>query len=264
MRTSSILTAAALLGIAALSANAQMGMSASGNDKGATINLSPGPMPVRLQQVTGAPYSARPVNESVTTLANGTHLTRQAPSDSVVYRDSQGRVRTERPMFPNAPTAPVTLIYIDDPVAGYRYLLDRDNQVAHRMAAASTGASPAAPPNQITQPQTHAVPNGISISAEPLGPSTMLGIPVVGVKNTTTFPVGSSMGNDQPVTQSSETWYSTQLGIMVYSKSISPTAVTTSTLKDLSFMEPDPALFTVPAGYKIVDETGPFTIKVTR
>jgi hypothetical protein len=33
-------------------------------------------------------------------------------------------------------------------------------------------------------------------------------------------------------------------------------------MKDFTAAEPDPTLFMIPAGYQIVDETGPFTITV--
>jgi hypothetical protein len=39
---------------------------------------------------------------------------------------------------------------------------------------------------------------------------------------------------------------------------------TTMRLKNLSTAEPDPSLFQLPSGYKIVDETGPVTLKFTR
>jgi hypothetical protein len=38
--------------------------------------------------------------------------------------------------------------------------------------------------------------------------------------------------------------------------------VTTTTLKDVSLEEPDAALLQVPAGYKVIDETGPFTVRI--
>jgi len=40
--------------------------------------------------------------------------------------------------------------------------------------------------------------------------------------------------------------------------------VTTTKMKEFSAAEPDPAPFAVPVGYKVVDETGEFTCKVTK
>ncbi len=72
-----------------------------------------------------------------------------------------------------------------------------------------------------------------------------------------------SLHNDRPVTTTSEHWESPQLQISVYSQSTSPQGtVTTITLKDLSVAEPDPSLLQVPPGYRVVDETGPFTVTI--
>jgi hypothetical protein len=40
--------------------------------------------------------------------------------------------------------------------------------------------------------------------------------------------------------------------------------VATRTMQNFSTAEPDPTLFKIPASYKIVDENGGFTIKVTK
>src|SRR5581483_4975140 len=45
--------------------------------------------------VTGAPYSAQQVMEHTQTLGDGTHIV-QTPRTTLVFRDSQGRVRIER------------------------------------------------------------------------------------------------------------------------------------------------------------------------
>jgi hypothetical protein len=84
--------------------------------------------------VTGAPYSAQRVTEHVQTSADGTRFTTTTQQETV-YRDSQGRTRTERPLImgPNAPDAPL-LVEISDPVANMGYTLDTQNKVAHRVA----------------------------------------------------------------------------------------------------------------------------------
>jgi hypothetical protein len=65
---------------------------------------------------------------------------------------------------------------------------------------------------------------------------------VTGTRNTFTYPVGSRIGNDQPVTTTSEDWVSPRLRINVYSQNTSyDGAVSTTTLKDFSIAEPDPS-----------------------
>jgi len=85
--------------------------------------------------VPGAPYSVQRVSEHVQVAADGTRFT-QSNRQERVYRDSQGRVRTERSimMGPNAPADVPTVIEIQDPVAGFSYTLDVQNKVAHRVA----------------------------------------------------------------------------------------------------------------------------------
>jgi hypothetical protein len=180
----------------------------------------------------------------------------------MTYRDSAGRVRTERPMFPNQNGGlNFTMVQVADPVAGYFYVIDSANQVAHRMVAQSSGPSKPNSPN----PTSRTLPDGTEITVESLGTSTMLGVPVVGTKTTTTYPVGSRLGKDRPVTATNESWTSPRLGVLISSTNSQPAgSVTAMTMKDFNTAEPDPALFTVPSGYKIVDETGGFTIKVTK
>ncbi len=85
--------------------------------------------------VTGAPYSAEQVQERVQTLADGTHITQTGPSQKM-WRDSQGRTRTERsmgsPMNPNGVQYPI-IVQIRDPVVGCEYILDTQAKVAHRI-----------------------------------------------------------------------------------------------------------------------------------
>src|SRR5260370_25729649 len=57
-----------------------------------------------------------------------------------VWRDAEGRTRSERPlgMGPNQASMPL-IVEITDPVAGFKYTLDTQNKVAHRQAMPSRG-----------------------------------------------------------------------------------------------------------------------------
>lgn len=93
--------------------------------------------------ISGAPYSGTQSSESVQTLADGTQLKRPTLMAATIYRDSQGRLRTEQPAFPFLrqmavnpnvkPFPDFTIVEIQDPVAGYQYLLDSTNKVAHAL-----------------------------------------------------------------------------------------------------------------------------------
>ena len=82
--------------------------------------------------VAGAPYSGEEVNENVHILADGTRIT-QKNMMRKVWRDSEGRIRTERPlgMGPNETSMPL-IIEIMDPIAGFQYTLDTQKKVTHR------------------------------------------------------------------------------------------------------------------------------------
>lgn len=94
--------------------------------------------------VKGAPYSAEAVTETDQTLVDGNEIRRQTTAN--VYRDSQGRTRREETMGDMGPwstTQPNTrqIIWINDPVAGVRYMLNPDEQVALKFAEPNTSST---------------------------------------------------------------------------------------------------------------------------
>jgi len=101
-------------------------------------------------------------------------------------------------------------------------------------------------------------------TSEDLGTQVMQGVTVQGRRTTMTYPVGSQ-GNDRPIVVVSESWASTQLRLTILSKTIDPrSGENTTMIINLSTYEPDSGLFQVPAGYTIVEETGPFTIEINQ
>ena len=96
--------------------------------------------------VTGAPYSGEEVRESSQTLIDGTHITREMGAGQKTWRDSQGRVRTERGMMGGNPDREGSPKFaeITDPVAGCTYVLDDGNRVAHRVTMGSNSERTAA------------------------------------------------------------------------------------------------------------------------
>ncbi len=85
--------------------------------------------------VTGAPYSAQAVTESVQTLSDGNRIVNK--STAAVYRDSEGRTRREQTLravgaFANGGESP-QVVFINDPIAGTSYTLDPRTRVARKM-----------------------------------------------------------------------------------------------------------------------------------
>jgi len=232
--------------------------------------------------VKGAPYSALETVENTQTLADGTHI--DQTTQTMVYRDSEGRMRRESP----------DLITIFDPVANVSYSLNPKTQTAMRLplglgaggavtteqrgpngqttrfvyrsaGVATAGAAPL-PPLPPPPPggpagdmfflSTGAMP-GLSTmqvkltpKSEPLGQQLMEGVNVEGNRTTATIEVGQ-IGNDRPIQIVTERWYSRELEIAVKMTHSDPRmGQETTQLTNISRVEPSPDLFQVPAGYQ--------------
>ena len=239
--------------------------------------------------VVGAPYSAQRITEHVQVGADGTRFTQNNMQEKL-YRDSQGRTRSERTLGPdNLANAPV-IIEIQDPLAGYGYTLDPQNKIAHRYQlktpemlqpvparAASTtsggmgygvgagvaGALRSGEFNATVSGPANAAagtPARPAMQREDLGEQVIEGIAAKGTRITQTFPTGSQ-GNDRPFSIVNETWMSTELREMVLSKNVDPrSGENTTKLTNISRAEPSADLFLPPADYQVVDDAGPFQI----
>jgi len=90
---------------------------------------------------------------------------------------------------------------------------------------------------------------------EDLGTQNIEGIDAQGTRTVTTIPAGA-IGNERSIEITYEKWYSKDLQIVVYSKHSDPRfGEQTYRLTNINRSEPDPSLFAVPNGYKLV--TGP-------
>jgi hypothetical protein len=87
-----------------------------------------------IHPVTGHPYFAEQLKEISRRAADGTP-TKQTTQRATLYRDSEGRIRTEvnvpRPVH-TVENSISNFIEIIDPVAGYRYFLDPLTKTATR------------------------------------------------------------------------------------------------------------------------------------
>jgi len=244
--------------------------------------------------VTGAPYSATISNETTQTLEDGSHIVQTMNGN--VARDSQGRTRQDAPLPAignlSATNAP-HLVFIQDPVAQVSYTLDLTDKTAQKMAippsptsgamaSGTAGAETAGPvfmmPLQNGQTTAAAGPmppplpapnatimmqkaimtdDSAQVSTEDLGSQTMQGVAATGTRTTRTIPAGQ-IGNDAPISIVTEVWMSPELKTVVYSKRSDPRmGVQTFQLTNITRTEPDPSLFTVPAGFSIADGPRP-------
>ena len=221
--------------------------------------------------VTGAPYSAEQVTEHVQTLADGNRIVNTTTAK--VYRDSQGRTRTETtlPAFAGGPTPPV-MVTIADPVAGVTYILNSGSKTAQKLAVKpmnipqvkSTMPLPPLPP--LPPPALGAGPVVITMAAglpkpdvktEELGTQEIDGVMASGTRTTEIIPAGA-VGNEQPIQTVSERWFSPDLQMVVKAVHTDPRiGQTTETLTNLNRSEPEATLFQVPADYTVMEPKSP-------
>jgi hypothetical protein len=99
------------------------------------------------------------------------------------------------------------------------------------------------------------------VKSEKLGTQFIDGVSAEGISLTHTIPAGAQ-GNDRPITTISESWFSTELKVLILSKRSDPRhGDYTHRLTNISRAVPDPTLFQPPPEYTIVDEKDEFTIK---
>jgi hypothetical protein len=218
--------------------------------------------------VTGAPYSGQEITEETQTLANGNVITRKVTVN--VFRDSSGRVRTERTMPAGRPgmggrpgTAPATasaqtprtVISIHDPVAGVASELDATSKTAHQMTIPNRGGNGfGGGRGREANGQTASTdPN---VVRETLPMQTINGVQATGTRVTRTIPAGQ-IGNTQPIQVITETWHSPDLKVPVMTKRIDPVhGNVTTQLMNITRSEPDPSLFQVPSDYTVTRGRG--------
>jgi hypothetical protein len=197
----------------------------------------------------GAPFSFTLVTEWTRPLGNGGSFT--LVNERHIVRDSKGRINQERAaLVPKNGTVKsfVTTIQITDPEQHTWYNCFPQAKVCdlYRYSLSATDTFVPAVNGNTTYP-------GGSTQHEDLGVSSTLGEDTHGYRETRTINPGVT-GNDQPMVSVREFWYSPHLALNLISIVDNPlSGHQVFTAKDLSTSEPDPGLFDVPAGYKIVN-----------
>ena len=230
--------------------------------------VRPGAEPVGIEKMLGgphkgAPYSATMTMESVQTLADGNRITQK--HSAFVARDSQGRMRQEISMtsLPGlSPERVPRIVMISDPVAQESFTLD--------LNAKTVGTRKLGPQPSITVPPSSDGKHELKIKAEKmeqtvrtayagkekastrqetLGMKVIEGVSVEGFRSTRTIPAGE-IGNDKSIDIVSETWVSTDLKAVIYSKRSDPrTGDQILQLTNIQRAEPAASLFAVPADF---------------
>jgi hypothetical protein len=220
--------------------------------------------------VTNRPYSATMKSTAIQKLADGTTITKVSTTKEA--RDSEGRtmhqISLERP---NGEPAMLNTS-VSDPVNQTRTQwtdLSKMATVMHSREPQSTPPSPPAVPGGGMGSGGGAPPEAptlqmrasqAKVEREQLGGKTIAGVYAEGIRITRTIPEGAE-GNDRPMIIVSETWHSPELKITLSSVSSDPRSGTRTTeVTELDRAEPDPAVFQVPEGYTVKDQTMPAPI----
>jgi hypothetical protein len=260
-------------------------VSASAQEPRTTFNMEL-KVPLEARTLKGLPYSAEIVNDHAQVFSDGNRILQH--STGRVYRDTEGRVRREEDRASGNPS-----ISIVDPVAGVSYSLDPENHVAWKTAAQTGVAIMSnlyngldgtkiqaemkrieglaierknyATAKQGAETMTIETSGGaVSIrrsnggeqrSEETLASRMIGGVRADGHRTTTTIPAGA-IGNEWPITTTSEEWTSPELQLLVLTDRKDPrNGDATYRLEHIVREEPAPSLFQVPSDYT-VKETG--------
>jgi hypothetical protein len=241
----------------------------------------------KIEAIKGHPYQADAITETIQTLADGSHITQKITAH--VARDAEGRTMRSQTLTGFGPWAApnnkqITLVSIFDPVAGQHIDYSSDSKSAHvlpmlnanQMSAmnavsvssgvASGGVvmSTTAPPlgatgglvvSGVTMSQQQVPADSSSLTpnetTESLGTRTIDGVASEGSRTKEVVPAGT-IGNDKDLVSTRETWYSSELRIVVSSLRSDPRfGEVHYSLTNIQLREPDASLFQVPPGYTV-------------
>jgi hypothetical protein len=207
--------------------------------------------------VTGAPFSASFTTESTETLADGNQI--KHTSTGTIARDSQGRTRRDMTLPAFGATAVAGqaaphVTFVNDPVAGTRYILEADTKTARQMPAPPDKSQFTRKAHSGDGPGAEAADKETVTTS--LGTQTIGGVTAEGTRYTRTIPAGQ-IGNAKPIVIVSERWYSADLQMVVMTKRSDPrSGDTTFQMTSIARTEPAASLFQVPADYTLA-KAGP-------
>ncbi len=231
--------------------------------------------------VRNSPFSAEVVTQYDRALDNGGHIHRETRGK--IYRDSQGRMRTDNEMPPTQPgTEKLERVTINDPVQKVIISLNPKGKSAtifhfgQGVAPSALGVTTVAgapvniaPPVQpgLKSPERNVAPgtSGTSKTAgkisttpvetrtEALGSRNIEGVVATGTRTTRTIDAGS-MGNDKPIISVTETWFSPELKMTVLTETDDgQSGRSIMKLVNITRTEPVAQLFQVPSDYTVKD-----------
>ena len=199
-----------------------------------------------------APFTATVNTEWIRQLPDGSNITLK--NHRTVARDAKGRIFQERRYFvpdDGKHESFVTQIEISDPAAHELYICKPAERVCRlqQFSASNFLGLPTA-----TTSSSKAGAPGI----ENLGTQTIAGLETVGSRETNLVETGT-IGNDSPILEKREFWYSPRLGVNLITRRQDSRFASQQNFEvtDIALGEPDAKLFELPSGYKILDMRRP-------
>lgn len=212
--------------------------------------------------VKGIPLSADIVTSHVQHLADGNKISNEETSH--FYRDAEGRTRRENKlMLPGNPTDAPTMVMINDPVAHTRFILNTERKSADKIPAMNEDVNVMYVRKHRDERVAAQGPSGPeSETKEDLGTETIEGVVAHGTRATHIIPAGK-IGNEKPITVTTESWYSDELGMEVSRTHNDPwSGEVTTKVTNVRRGEQDASLFTPPSNFKV--EQGKHVIRLER
>jgi hypothetical protein len=206
---------------------------------------------ISIPTLTNAPFSATVETEWTKVLPDGSTATTM--NHRTVARDSSGRVFEERRyLLPNGDKmlTPLASLEMRDPGRHefYECIPQEKTCYVSKYAGAALTSTPVA-----------AGSTASNVEQQALGQKQIEGLDAVGSREITTIPQGA-VGNQKPEPIVKEFWYSPHLGVNLVVKRFDPrNGVQNFAVDHISLDEPDPRIFALPEGYRVVqaEERGP-------
>jgi hypothetical protein len=200
--------------------------------------------------VPGVPLTAVIEVKSTKILPDGSTDVKKTSED--IARDSQGRIYNERrelvsPSFDGKPE--LLSFHLFDPATRLNTFLDPYTHLARQ---ATLPPRPSAPESI---PDSKVVARNPLLQVQDLGTEIMEDVVVRGTRKSRTV-TASASGTGKVIVVTDETWYSDELHLNMLVNHDDPrTGQQSVKVMHIDRREPDQAMFQVPAGYKVVDET---------
>ncbi len=204
---------------------------------------------IHLRSIAGVPFSADVVKEFTRALPDGTQV--PAVTRGKMFRDSEGRTRSETEILSAAAAEPRHFVTIVDPVRQVSIVLDQQNKTATitNLPAPPITAQPVKLEQRIAADRVSAKALAMP-GAEDLGDSVIESFSVTGTRRTQVLEAAQN-GEEAPRAVV-ESWFSPQLKIELETRIAGPRVGETITrLQNIIAGEPDPMLFEAPADYTV-------------